>query len=87
MRHLRDDYNRIQDPHNKIGGDEPVFLLRAQDRAFPAMLAAYCAYQRAVGNWELAEFIEAQGPAVHKWRATHATKQADMPAGTEPGLE
>lgn len=51
------------------------------------MLAAYCAYQRAVGNWWLAEFIEAQGPAVHKWRATHATKQADMPAGTEPGLE
>ena len=35
MRHLRADYNRIQDPHNKIGSDEPVFLLRAQDKAFP----------------------------------------------------
>ena len=27
----RDDYNHIQDPHNKIPEDEPVFLLRAQD--------------------------------------------------------
>ncbi len=32
MLHTREDYNRIQDPHNKIPDDEPVFLLRAQDR-------------------------------------------------------
>lgn len=31
MIHARDDYNRIQDPENKIGDDEPVFLIRAQD--------------------------------------------------------
>jgi hypothetical protein len=31
MRHAREDYNRIQDPENKIPADEPVFLLRAQD--------------------------------------------------------
>ena len=33
MKHARSDYNeRIQDLHRKIPEDEPVFLLRAQDR-------------------------------------------------------
>lgn len=31
MIHSRSDYQRIQDPENKILADEPVFLLRAQD--------------------------------------------------------
>ena len=31
MIHSRNDYQRIQDPENKIPVDEPVFLLRAQD--------------------------------------------------------
>jgi hypothetical protein len=38
MLHARDDYNRIQDPEGKIPEDEPVFLLRAQDKlAIPAV--------------------------------------------------
>ena len=32
MIHTRKDYDRIQDPENKIPEDEPVFLLRAQDQ-------------------------------------------------------
>ncbi len=32
MRHAREDYNRIQDPQNKIPLLEPVFLLRGQDK-------------------------------------------------------
>lgn len=32
MKHARRDYDRIQDPSGKIPADEPVFLLRAQDR-------------------------------------------------------
>lgn len=32
MRHARPDYNRIQDPSGKIPADEPVFLLRGQDK-------------------------------------------------------
>ncbi len=32
MLHARKDYNRIQDPENKIPEDEPVFILRAQDQ-------------------------------------------------------
>lgn len=32
MLHAREDYNRIQDPLNKIPADEPVLLFRAQDK-------------------------------------------------------
>ena len=32
MRHAREDYARIQDPEGRIPVDEPVFLLRGQDR-------------------------------------------------------
>lgn len=38
MIHARNDYQRIQDPENKIPVDEPVFLLRAQDKTAPAVL-------------------------------------------------
>jgi hypothetical protein len=86
MRHLRSDYNRIQDPEEKIGEDEPVFLLRAQDKAFPAILMTYIGYQRAIGNEELATFIEDQMPSVHEWREAHVCKQADLPWDAEPGL-
>jgi hypothetical protein len=37
MRHARADYDRIQDPDGLIPQDEPVFLIRGQDRAAPAM--------------------------------------------------
>lgn len=32
MLHALGDYTRIQDPANKIPAEEPVFLLRAQDK-------------------------------------------------------
>lgn len=38
MRHLRLDYDRIQDPDGRIGDDEPVWLLRAQDVAAPVAI-------------------------------------------------
>lgn len=52
MIHVRDDYNRIQDPASAdasllpeggtpIGEDEPVFLLRAKDKHFYAVLKYY----------------------------------------------
>lgn len=45
MRHARDDYNRFQDPSGKIPEDEPVFLLRGQDRIawHVVKIYAYCA--------------------------------------------
>lgn len=38
MIHARNDYQRIQDPQNKIPVDEPVFLLRAQDETASAVV-------------------------------------------------
>lgn len=46
MLHQRPDYNRIQDPENKIGIDEPVFLLRAKDKTAPAILRLWADAQR-----------------------------------------
>lgn len=36
MIHARTDYDRIQNPENKIERDEPVFLLRAKDKFAPS---------------------------------------------------
>ena len=41
MRHLRSDYDQIQDPSGKIGADEPVFLLRAKDVCAPGAVEAW----------------------------------------------
>lgn len=54
MKHARNDYNRIQDPglenpdlipngSTPIAADEPVFLLRAQDRTAAATLRHWAA--------------------------------------------
>ena len=41
MKHARADYDRIQDPAGKIPEDEPVFLLRAQDKHAADTLRCY----------------------------------------------
>lgn len=41
MLHARQDYSRIQDPAGKIPADEPVFLLRGQDRHAAQAVAYY----------------------------------------------
>lgn len=49
MKHARKDYDRIQDPENKIPTDEPVFLLRGQD-ASAARTVRYWATQQPKGS-------------------------------------
>lgn len=44
MIHARKDYNRIQDPENKIPENEPVFLLRGQDELAPDTLRQYAEF-------------------------------------------
>lgn len=41
MKHARPDYDRIQDPEHIIPEDEPVFLLRAQDKFAVAAVRHY----------------------------------------------
>ena len=49
MIHAREDYNRIQDPYGKIPHDEPVFLIRGQDRAAPGAVEAWANLAEAMG--------------------------------------
>ena len=48
MLHPREDYARIQDPAGLIPEDEPVFLMRAQDK-----VAAGIVRQWALANTQL----------------------------------
>lgn len=50
MKHARPDYNRIQDPENKIPSDEPVFLLRAQDAIAAKIVRMWAEYNRLGGG-------------------------------------
>lgn len=75
MKHAREDYNRIQDPDNKIPEDEPVFLLRAQDQ-FACKAAEYYAY--------LCE--QAQSPEVAAKAKAHAEAMAAWPIKKVPDL-
>ena len=58
MIHARTDYNRIQDPENKIPQDEPVFLLRGQDQFAPKLLQDWAISARLYGNEEMAKMVE-----------------------------
>lgn len=64
MIHSRDDYQRIQDPSNKIPEDEPVFLMRAQDR-FAALAILY-----------YADVVAAEAERTHDHRLRRHAEQA-----------
>jgi hypothetical protein len=49
MIHARDDYNRIQDPENKIPEQEPVFLIRGQDLIGWKLVELWADYAEVVG--------------------------------------
>jgi len=50
MKHARPDYNRIQDPAHKIPENEPVFLLRAQDRTAASTLQFWILANEALSD-------------------------------------
>jgi len=59
MIHAREDYNRIQDPENKIPKNEPVFLLRGQDKFDPELLLRWASKLRLNGGDPImAEMVE-----------------------------
>lgn len=75
MIHARDDYNRIQDPAGKIPADEPVFLLRAQDKLACEAVAYYAS---------LCE--QAQAPEMASKARAHADRMAAWPTKKVPDL-
>jgi hypothetical protein len=50
MLHARADYNRIQDPAGLIPADEPVFLIRAQDKVSADAVRAWAYLHRSNGG-------------------------------------
>lgn len=82
MIHARSDYNRIQDPSGKIGADEPVFLIRAQDKSAPATLRFWAdENHRNGGDLALSELAEAHADAMEDWQNAHLSKPADLTPG------
>jgi hypothetical protein len=79
MIHARSDYNRIQDPEGRIGADEPVFLMRAQDDGFPVLLRVAINFYRTQQAPAHVAKLEQHLERALEWRKTHPTKMADVP--------
>ena len=80
MKHSRPDYDRIQDPEGKIGADEPVFLVRAQDEFAPHTVLDYAARCEVRGLPEMAEQLRQHAGAMFRWQEQHGKKLPDVPA-------
>lgn len=78
MIHARPDYNRFQDPENKIGKDEPVMLFRAQDIHFIQVLEHYQHLLRQSGNGAVEELVSKHEELSRKWRAKNNVKEPDL---------
>ncbi len=76
MIHARPDYNRIQDPANLIGEDEPVFLLRATDKTAPNAIRHWAAMQH---NEDISQLAYAHAIKMEEWQEKNGCKDADLP--------
>jgi hypothetical protein len=78
MKFTRDDYNkRIVDKAKKIPEDEPVFLLRAQDKYAPSTLRFYAKLLEEDGNIEMAEELRAHARNMIVWQKSVKVKAPD----------
>ena len=78
MKHAREDYNeRIQDSANLIPGDEPVFLIRAQDQVGATAVRAWAHLHRLNGGSDPV-YLMAMKHA-DKMEAWPKKKAADVP--------
>ena len=79
MRHARPDYNRIQDPHGLIPNDEPVFLLRAIDKAAPAIVEAWAGLAEALGaKPDIVLAARQQARAMREWQTNNGAHTPDL---------
>ena len=78
MKFTRDDYNkRIIDKAKKIPEDEPVFLLRAQNKYAPSTLRFYAKLLEEDGNMEMAEELRAHARNMIVWQKSVKVKAPD----------
>lgn len=80
MKFNRPDYdNRLIDKDNRIPEDEPVFLLRGQDKLAPKLLLMWAMELRlAGGDPAMAENAEAHAQRMINWQKNHKCKTPDM---------
>lgn len=79
MRHARPDYNRIQDPAGLIPQDEPVFLLRAQDRFAPDTVLYWSSEAEQAGADALiVEMARGQAAEMARWQNEHPILTYDV---------
>jgi hypothetical protein len=76
VKHARPDYDRIQDPAHKIPEDEPVFLLRGQDRHAAEVVRFYAHLLHAGGG----------DPELFKLAIAHADRMEAWPVKKAPDL-
>ncbi len=81
MLHARKDYNfRIQDSDHRIGKDEPVFLLRAQDKHMLPMLKHYLSLlEDKESNKAMDIAVLKHMARVIEWQTHNNTKEPDVP--------
>jgi len=80
MKHARKDYDRIQDPENKIPVGEPVFLLRAQDVTAPDVVRYWAMQAKMRGAAErIVRAAREQADRMVEWQREHGMKIPDMP--------
>ena len=92
MIHARADYDRIQDPaledrnllptgtSTPVGQDEPVFLLRAQDKLMLPMLEHYHSLLlHTNAKDDMYDSISKHILRVRKWQEEHGSKTPDLP--------
>ena len=83
MKHVREDYSRIQDPEGLIPEDEPVFLLRGQDELAPGTLQHWADELIARGgDVKLAQAAVAHAARMIQWQHAHGGKIPDAPRET-----
>lgn len=81
MLHARKDYQeRVQDSENLIPEDEPVFLLRAQDKTAPEVVDAWADWAKEDGAADnIVEAARTHAELMRKWQEVHGSKVPDMP--------
>lgn len=78
MLHARPDYQRFQDPAGKIPEDEPVLLLRGQDK-YAARVAKFYG--------DLLKEDREVAPEMTQMIYDHAVRMANWPKHKTPDLE
>lgn len=78
MKFTREDYNRrIVDTAGKIPEEEPVFLLRAQDKHAPSTLRHYAALLEEAGNEGMASELRKHAKDMLLWQKSKKVKEPD----------